>query len=463
MTNNKELLGTAPIGRLLFRLALPTVVAQLVNMLYNVVDRIYIGHMPEVGDLALTGVGVCMPIIMIVSAFAALVSSGGAPRASIFMGKQDMESAERTLGGCFTLQLIVSAILTPLLLLFGEPILLAFGASENTIGFATDYMGIYALGTVFVQLTLGMTAFVTAQGATRVSMISVVIGAAANIALDPIFIYGLRMGVRGAALATVISQALSCAYLLVFLFGKKAALRLRRKHFAISAHVVLPCIALGSAAFIMQASESVISVCFNSSLLGYGGDIAVGAMTILVSVMQFAMLPLQGIAQGAQPILSYNYGARNKARVKGTFRLLLTVCLAYSLTLFAAVMLFPRAFASLFTTDAALLGFTERVIRIYFGGLSIFGIQIACQMTFVSLGNAPSSVLVAVVRKFVLLLPLIYILPHVVPDALIGVYLAEPIADVIAVTFTAVLFSFQFKRALAHLDLEAAPACDKNA
>ncbi len=454
MTDNKEMLGTAPIGKLLFRLALPTVVAQLVNMLYNIVDRIYIGHIPEVGDLALTGVGVCMPIILIVSAFAALVSSGGAPRASIFMGKQDMESAERTLGGCFSLQVIVSLLLTVILLIWNRDFLLAFGASENTIEYATAYMSIYAIGTIFVQLTLGMNAFVSAQGFTKIAMFSVIIGAVANIALDPLFIYGFDMGVRGAALATVLSQALSCVWVIAFLCSSKTLLRLRRKNLIPSPKIVLPCIALGSATFIMQASESVISVCFNSSLLAYGGDIAVGAMTILTSIMQFAMLPSQGIAQGAQPILSYNYGAKNAERVKKTYKTLLICCLIYSVTLWLAVMLFPRVFVSIFTPDAALVDFAAKALRIYFSGMVLFGIQIACQMTFVSLGNAPSSILVAVTRKFFLLLPLIYIMPHIINDPTTGVYLAEPVADILAVTFTAILFVFQFKKALKKIEAE---------
>ena len=448
MEDKKAFLGTAPVGKLLLRLALPTVVAQLINMLYNVVDRIYIGHMPDDGDLALTGVGVCMPIIMIVSAFAALISSGGAPRASICLGKGEQDTAERILGGCLTLQLVISAVLTAALLLFNRPLLLAFGASENTVVYAVSYMSVYALGTVFVQLTLGMNAFVTAQGFTRVSMLSVVIGAGSNILLDPLFIYGLDMGVRGAALATIISQALSCVWVILFLMSRRSILRIRKEYLGLSPRIILPCLALGSATFVMQASESVISVCFNSSLLGYGGDIAVGAMTILTSVMQFALLPLQGIAQGAQPILGYNYGAKNADRVKKTYRILLITCLTYSLAIWGLVLLFPRAFASVFTPDAALLDFTARALPIYFFGVGIFGIQIACQMTFVSLGNAPSSVIVAVVRKFVLLLPLIYIVPHLVADPTMGVYLAEPIADVIAVTFTSVLFFFRFRTAI---------------
>ena len=452
MKENKEFLGTAPIGKLLFKLAIPTVVAQLINMLYNIVDRIYIGHIPQVGSLALTGVGVCMPIIMIVTAFAALVSAGGAPRGSIFMGKKDSNSAEKTLGGCFLLQIIISLILTVLLLVWNEDLLLAFGASENTIAYATDYMSIYALGTIFVQLTLGMNAFITAQGFTTISMVSIIIGAVCNIILDPVFIFGFDMGVKGAALATILSQAVSCIWVVTFLCGKKTVIKLKKSNLKLSPKIVLPCIALGTATFIMQSSESVISVCFNSSLLRYGGDIAVGAMTILTSVMQFALLPLQGIAQGAQPILSYNYGAKNTTRVKKTFRILLTTCLIYSVTLWSVVMLIPEAFVGIFTPDADLIEFTAPALRIYLGGIFLFGIQIACQMTFTSLGKAVNSIVVPVVRKFVLLLPLIYIIPLLVSNKTMGVYMAEPIADIVAVTFTSILFAFQFKKAMKSLE-----------
>ena len=448
MKDNKEMLGTAPIGKLLFKLAVPTVVAQMINMLYNIVDRIYIGHIPEVGSLALTGVGVCMPIIMIVSAFAALISSGGAPRASISMGKGDSDTAERILGGCFALQLVLSAVLTAALLLWSRDLLLVFGASKNTIGYAADYMAVYAIGTVFVQLTLGMGAFITAQGFTQISMLTVMIGAVTNIVLDPIFIFGLRMGVKGAALATILSQAVSCVWVLLFLRGKKTHLRLKRKNMRLNGRLILPCVALGLATFIMQSSESVISVCFNASLLHYGGDIAVGAMTILTSVMQFAMLPMQGIAQGAQPILSYNYGAGNTDRVRKTFRLLLVACLTYSVAIWAAIMLVPQVFAGIFSPDGTLVDFTAKALRIYCGVLGIFGIQIACQMTFVSIGSALCSIIVAIVRKFVLLLPLIYVMPHMVANPTMGVYLAEPVADVLAVTFTAVLFAVQFRKTL---------------
>ena len=454
MNDNKEMLGTAPIGKLLFKLAVPTVVAQLINMLYNIVDRIYIGHMPGDGSLALTGVGVCMPIIMIISAFAALIASGGAPKASICMGKNDKESAEKILGGCFSLQLIISAILTAVLLIWNEDLLLMFGASENTIEYASSYMSVYAIGTVFVQLTLGMGAFITAQGFAKTGMMTVLIGAVSNIILDPIFIFGFKLGVRGAALATILSQAISCAWVLIFLFGKRTYLRLQTKHMRIDGKLVFPCVALGMSTFIMQSSESVISVCFNSSLLKYGGDIAVGAMTILTSVMQFAMLPMQGIAQGAQPISSYNYGAKNTERVKKTFRLLLTSCLIYSLTIWAVIMAFPSIFAGIFTPDAELIEFTSKALRIYCTVLGIFGIQIACQMTFVSTGNAPCSIIVAIARKFILLLPLIYLMPQLIENKTIGVYSAEPVADVIAVTFTAILFTIQFRKSLRKLSTD---------
>lgn len=454
MEKDKSFLGTQPVGKLLFKLSLPTVIAQIVNMLYNIVDRIYIGHMPVDGSLALTGVGVCLPIIMIISAFAAFVSAGGAPRASISMGKGNNDSAEKILGGCFSMQIVISVVLTALLLIFDRDLLLAFGASENTIEYAVDYMNIYAIGTVFVQLTLGMNAFITAQGFANIGMVTVMIGAVSNIVLDPIFIFGLNMGVRGAALATIISQCISCVWVVAFLFGKKTILRLKAKNFFVSPKIILPCITLGLATFIMQSSESVISVCFNSSLLKYGGDIAVGAMTILTSVMQFAMLPLNGISQGSQPILSYNYGAGNSERVRKTFKLLLAVCLIYSFLLWGLIELFPQGFARMFSSDAALIDFTAHALRIYCAVLCLFGIQMSCQMAFVSIGSALCSISVAVVRKFVLLLPLIYIMPTFVADKTMGVYMAEPVADVIAITFTSILFTIQFGKAMKKLEAQ---------
>lgn len=453
MNNDKEFLAKEPIGRLLVKLAVPTVAAQMINMLYNIVDRIYIGHIPASGSMALTGVGVCMPLIMIISAFAALVGNGGAPRASILMGKGDKDKAEKILGNCFTTQLIISVILTFVMYIFNRPLLLAFGASENTIEYAVSYMNIYALGTLFVQLTLGMNTFITAQGFAKIGMFSVLIGAVVNIALDPIFIFALDMGVSGAALATIISQACSCVWVLSFLFGKKTTLRIKKENLPLRAGIILPCLALGLSLFIIQASESIISVCFNSSLLKYGGDVAVGAMTILTSVMQFAMLPLQGLGQGAQPIMSYNYGAQNASRVKKAFFLLLKASLCYSFVLWLLVMLFPQIFAGMFTPDTELIAFTKTALRIYMAVMFIFGIQISCQMAFNSLGKALSSIIVAVMRKFVLLIPLIYIMPHIYTASKAhAVYMAEPVADIIAVSFTAILFSFQFRKALKEIE-----------
>lgn len=449
MNEDKDFLGKEPVGKLLLQLALPTVTAQIINMLYNIVDRIYIGHIPEIGEAALTGVGVCMPLIMIVTAFSAFAAYGGAPRASIYMGQGDHDSAEKTLGNCFAVQFIISVLLTAALLLWNRDFLMAFGASDKTIGYGVEYMNIYAIGTIFVQMTLGMNAFITAQGFAKTGMFSVLIGAVANIVLDPIFIFGFNMGVAGAAWATIISQAMSCAWVLLFLCGKKTHLRLRVKYMRLSRKIVLPSLALGLSSFIMQASESIISICFNSSLQSYGGDIAVGAMTILTSVMQFAMLPLQGLGQGAQPIISYNYGARSPERVKAAFKLLLKSSLVYSTLLWALVMLFPQAFAAMFTSSETLMTFTQKALRIYMACLLLFGIQIACQMTFTSLGNAKASILVAVMRKFILLIPLIYIMPLLFSaDKTTAVYMAEPVADFIAVTFTAIFFTFQFKKAL---------------
>ena len=428
MNNDKEFLGTEPIGKLLVKLAVPTVIAQMVNMLYNIVDRIYIGHIPGEGSLALTGLGVCMPLILIISAFAAFVSSGGAPRASINMGKGDNDAAEKILGGCFTMQICISAVLTAVMYIWSKKLLLMFGASENTIGYACDYMKIYAAGTVFVQLTLGLNAFITAQGFAKIGMKTVLIGAVSNIILDPVFIFGFKMGVRGAALATVISQGISCAWVLSFLFGKKTFLRLKKENFFADIKIVLPCVALGAASFVMQGSESIISVCFNSSLLKYGGDIAVGA--------------------------SYNFGAKNSARVKQSFKLLVTVCAVYSCVLWGLIMIFPGMFAKMFSQNEELISFTVKALRIYCGAMFLFGIQIACQMTFISIGNAVCSIIVAVMRKFVLLIPLIYILPQLVSDKTAAVYAAEPAADIFAVTFTIILFTVQFKKSLKKLETE---------
>lgn len=438
-------LGREPVGHLLFILAVPAITSQVVNALYNMVDRMYIGHIPEVGSAALTGVGVCFPIIMIISAFAYLFGMGGAPRASIFMGKKDNDTAEKILGNCTTSLMIIAVLLTVLVLIFQEPLLYLFGASENTIGYAMDYMTIYAIGTIFVQLTLGLNAFISAQGFSKISMLTVVIGAVTNIVLDPIFIFVLNMGVQGAAVATVMSQALSAIWAFWFLSGKNTILKLKRENLKINFHILLPCIALGVAPFAMQATESVLVLCFNSSLLKYGGDLAVGAMTILSSVMQFAMLPLQGLTQGGQPIISYNYGAKQGDRVQKAFKLQTISCFSYSSILWLLIMIFPSLFVAIFTSDPQLTEITIWALRIYMAGVLLMGIQISCQQTFIAFGNSKKSAFLAVFRKILVLIPLIYILPMFISDQVFAVFLAEPIADTIAVLTTSTMFYFEMK------------------
>ena len=448
-------LGKGPVGKLLFSLALPTITSQIVNMLYTLVDRVYIGHMTPVdtvGKLALTGVGVCLPIILVISAFAALIGMGGAPRASIQEGRGDPRGAERIMGNAFTMLVLAALVLTVVFQLFAEPLLLTFGASGNTIGYALDYLRIYTLGTLFVQLTLGMNAYITAQGFTTVSMKTILIGAGLNIVLDPLFIFMLGMGVRGAALATILSQAVSALWVLRFLTGPRTKWRLRRENLRPRAKVVLPCLALGLAPFIMQSTESLISICFNSSLLKYGDDTAVGAMTVLVSIMQLSMMPLQGLTQGCQPIVSYNYGARNPQRVRDAFRCLLRACFLYSMTLWLLVELMPQVFAGIFTPSPELRAYAARALRIYMAANGIFGIQIACQQTFIALGNAKAALFLAILRKIILLIPLIYILPHFFADKVFAVFLAEPVADLLAVCTTAAMFAVRFKKSMAELE-----------
>ena len=459
-------LGHGDVKKLLFSLSVPTITSQIVNMLYNLVDRVFIGHMQPaetVGKLALTGVGVCLPIIMVISAFASLMAIGGAPRASIAEGAGESEKSERIMGNCLTMLVITALVLTVLFESFAEPLLLMFGASENTIGYALDYMRIYALGTIFVQLTLGMNAYITAQGFATVSMKTVLIGALLNTALnlvgaivntilDPLFIFVLGLGVRGAALATVISQAVSAVWVITFLTGKKTRWYLKRENLHVDAKIVLPCIALGLSPFVMQSTESLIAICFNSSLLRYGGDMAVGTMTVLTSIMQFSNMPLQGLTQGAQPIVSYNFGAKNAKRVRDAYFCLLRACFTYSMAIWLLVEFFPRAFILIFNNDPALVEYAAWAVRIYMGCSGIFGIQIACQQTFVALGNAKTSLFLAVWRKIILLIPLIYILPHFFADKAFAVFLAEPVADFGAVALTSFTFYRQFRRSMRELE-----------
>ena len=438
--SNQNKLAVMPVGKLLLSLAAPAIAAQIVNLLYNMVDRIYIGHIPGTGALALTGLGVTLPVITLIAAFAALVGFGGAPRASIAMGKGDYDGAEKILGNCVVTLCIFSVILTVIFYAFAEPILYAFGASEDTIGYAGDYMRIYVLGTLFVQITTGLNTFITAQGFASTGMKTVLIGAGLNLVLDPVFIFGLGMGVKGAALATILSQAVSAVWVICFLSGKKTTLRIRVANLRLSPRIMAPVLALGVSPFIMQATESLLSVCFNTSLQKFGGDVAVGAMTILSSVMQAAMLPLQGMTQGMQPIVSFNYGANNSPRVKKAFLLTLGCCLAYSFLLWGAAMLFPQWLARIFTTDQSTIEYSTWAMRIYMAAACIFGAQLACQQTFVALGKAVHSLFLAVLRKVILLIPMIYILPNFFSNKVFAVFLAEPVSDTIAVCTTVTLF-----------------------
>lgn len=447
MTDNKtELLGKQNVGKLLFRLSVPAITAQIINLLYNLVDRMYIGHIRNVGKLALTGVGVCLPIIIIIFAFSYLISMGGAPRASIFLGKNDVDSAEKILGNSFSMLVIVSLTLTVFLLIFSKELLMVFGASEYTIKYSIEYLNIYVIGIVFVQLTLGLNAFITAQGFSKISMYTVIIGAVLNIVLDPIFIFILKLGVSGAALATVISQCISTIWVLSFLVGKKTNIRLKKKNLKICCKIIMPCIALGLAPFVMQSTESLLAICFNRSLLSYGGDIAVGSMTILTSIMQLSMLPLVGLTQGAQPIISYNYGAKNIVRVKKTLKLLIINSIVFSLVMWSAIMIFPKGFIRLFNNDIILVEFASKALRIYSAVLFLFGIQIACQQSFIAFGNAKTSLFLALLRKIILLIPLIYILPNFFGNKTDAVFLSEPIADFVSVVTTSIMFFLYFKK-----------------
>lgn len=447
MDQNRQLtLGTAPVGKLLLKLAIPTITAQLVSVLYNMVDRVFIGHIPGVGANALTGVGVCLPIIVIAASFAALTAAGGAPRASIFMGKNENETAEKILGSCALAVTIMGLVITAVFLLWGRDLLWLFGASENTIEYGWDYMRIYALGTVFVLISLGLNTFITAQGFTVISMLSIIIGGVANIILDPVFIFWLGWGVKGAALATIVSQALSAAWVLKFLCGKNTILRIKKKNLNLDRKIYLPCIALGLAPFVMQSTEGLITICFNFSLLKYGGDLAVGAMTILTSIMQLSMLPLTGLAQGAQPIISFNFGAGNYDRVKKSFFILLKTSIVYAVFVWVLSVFTPDMLVSTFTSDVALREYAAPALRIYMATSLVFGIQVACQQTFLALGNAKTSLFLAALRKLILLIPLIFILPNFMAHQDMAVFTAEPVADMLAVTATGALFFRYFKK-----------------
>lgn len=445
--NNQNELETGSVGKLLVKLAAPAIVAQLVNVLYNIVDRMFIGRM-ENGAVAMAGVGLSFPIITLISAFAALIGMGGGPLAAIKMGEKDNDGAEKIMGNAVAALVLLAIIITFVFQVYKEPVLWLFGASNNTISYAVDYIGIYLAGTIFVMIALGLNPFITTQGFAKTGMITVAIGAVLNIVLDPILIFGLNMGVKGAALATIISQGVSAIWVLVFLAGKKTILRIKLKNIRINPKIVGGMMALGVSPFIMQSTESLVLISLNTKLRMYGGDIAVTSMTVMSSIMQMITLPILGITQGAQPITSYNYGAKNFDRVRQSFKLCLISCLTFTLVATSACLIFPAFFVKIFNSDSQLIEFTTWAMRIYFVGMSIFGIQIACQQTFLALGKAKISLILAMLRKIILLIPLIFILPMFMENKLFAVLLAEPIADILAVASTAICFYNFYKKNL---------------
>ncbi len=441
-------MGEGSVRGLLIKMALPAVLAQIVNLLYNIVDRIYIGHMPEVGGYALTGVGLFTPILMLITAFAMLCGAGGAPQAGIALGQGNKEKAEKIMGNCFALLMIIAAALTVVFFFLAPTLLKLFGGSENTLPYATEYARIYILGSVFVLAVMGMNVFITAQGNAKVAMMTTIIGAVINIVLDPIFIFLFNMGVAGAALATVISQAVSALWILRFLISDKSIIKLKKENIRLEKSIILPCLALGVSTFVMLSTESVLSICFSSSLFKYGGDIAVGAMTILTSINQLITMPLSGICQGGNPIISFNYGAKKFGRVREAFMTQFIICVSYAGLFCLMLMIFPSLFAGIFTSEAALVDYTAWAIRIFFAGVFSVGFQLTCQQSFIALGKAKVSLFLACLRKIILLIPLIFILPTFIENQTFAVFLAEPISDIIAATVTASMFFYTFNKLL---------------
>ena len=444
-------LGTAPLVPLIFSLALPTALAQLVNMLYNIVDRIYVGHIPETGSLALAGLGVTYPIIVLITAFSNLIGMGGAPRASVAMGRGDYKTAEKILGNCITLLIVLSVVLSVVFTIYGEPVLRAFGASENTLPYAMAYLRIYLMGTIFVQFTLGMTPFITNQGFAKTSMATTCIGAVSNIILDPVFIYGFNMGVEGAAIATILSQAVSAVWVLIFFTGKRSVLRIRKENLIPAGRTLALVLSLGVSPFLMTATECVIQLAFNTGAATYGGDSAVAIMSILFSVAQIANLPVQGFCQGAQPVVGFNFGARKLERVRQAFKIMLAVSMGVTTVVVGAVELAPQLFLGLFSSDAELIALGTAPLRIYMLGFFFMGAQLACQQTFLGLGEAKISMFIALLRKVILLLPLSLVIPQVFGalglSQLLGLYVAEPVSDIIsASTCTILFFAIEWKK-----------------
>lgn len=447
-TDEKSRLGTAPLRGLIFSMALPTVAAQLVNLLYNIVDRIYVGHIPGEGTMALAGLGITFPVLILITAFSNLVGMGGSNRASIAMGRGDYDQAERILGNCVTLILALSVILGAGFLAVKTPLLRVFGASEATLPYANSYLTIYLLGTIFVMATLGLNNFITNQGFAKTSMVTTCIGAALNIVLDPVFIFVFGMGVEGAAIATVISQAVSALWVVLFFRGKRSVLRIRLKNLIPSRKVMGAIISLGISPFVMSATECLIQLTFNQGMVKYGNDLYVSLMSIMFSVNQGVWMPMQGFAQGVQPIIGYNYGAGNYRRVWKSFYTMLAVCLGFSVVIVGSVVIWPELYLGLFTTQTELIELGRTPLRVFMFGMIFIGAQSACQQTFLGLGQAKISVFIAMLRKVLLLWPLALLLPRLWNLGVWGLYLAEPISDIISVTTCTILFFLKARKEL---------------
>ena len=444
MQDKEKKMATEAIGKLMISMAVPSIIAQIINILYSIVDRIYIGHIKGVGMEALTGVGVTFPIITLISAFSAFVGAGGAPLAAIWLGKGDRKRAEKILGNGVTLLVFFTVILMAFFYAFQKPLLYLFGASDATIGYAVSYISIYLAGTIFVELALGLNAFIISQGQSRTAMMAVLLGAASNIILDPIFIFALGMGVKGAAYATVISQALSALWTVGFLISRKSSLTIKWQAMKPDFPVIGNVMALGISPFIMRATESLISIVLNNGLQKYGGDIYVGSLTIMQSVMQMYSAPLGGFTQGVQPIISYNFGAGNFDRVKKLYRSMITVCFLFAAMATVLVMIFPGFFAGMFTNDAQLIALVEKMMPIFMCGMLIFGLQQGIQPTFLALGQAKLSLFIAIFRKVILLVPLALVLP--LKFGVMGIYYAEPVSDVLSAVTATVLFLLNIKK-----------------
>lgn len=447
MMNSKyeERLGTERMMPLVFKMALPTIAAQFVNLLYNLVDRIYIGHIPHIGTDALAGIGVTSSVIILISAFSSIVGAGGSPLAAIALGQGDRERAGKILGNGFILLVIFTLITSSITYALMEPILLLTGASERTIGYATDYLSVYLMGTLFVELSVGLNTFINIQGRPAIAMYSVLIGAVLNIALDPLFIFTFGMGVKGAALATILSQACSAAWTLGFLFSGKASLRLERRYMRLHKSILLPILALGASPFIMASTESLVGFVLNGTLEQFG-DIYVSALAIMQSAMMIVSVPLTGFAQGFVPIVSYNYGHHDFSRVKSCFKIALTVMFSFNFLLILSMILFPSVIASAFTTDRKLVDVVCRMMPVFLAGMTIFGLQRTCQNMFVALGQARVSIFIAFLRKVILLVPLALLLPHAM--GVHGVFAAEGISDATAAICCTLIFAFRFSKIL---------------